>query len=216
LYFYNHSILYLPDTLQPQLSHLQTFRKFVPAGAVGYCYHLWLENAFFLKITRPRRTKLGDYRYTSESGHQISVNNSLNPYAFLITYLHEVAHLLTFSRYRRKVKPHGKEWKKAFQALMAPMVEQGVFPAEVLLPLRQYLADPKASSCSDPQLVAALRTFDRQPAGHVLDELQTGERFRLSGRIFVKGDLRRTRVLCVEAATRRKYLVPAQAVVERL
>ncbi len=202
--------------MQPQLSHLQTFRKFVPAGAVGYCYHLWLENAFILKITRPRRTKLGDYRYTPESGHQISVNNSLNPYAFLITYLHEVAHLLTFSRYRRKVTPHGKEWKKAFQALMAPMVEGGVFPPEVLLPLRQYLADPKASSCSDPQLVAALRTFDQQPAGHVLDELQPGERFRLSGRIFVKGDLRRTRVLCVEAATRRKYLVPAQAVVERL
>ncbi len=202
--------------MQPILSHLQIFQKFVPAGAVSYCYHLWLEHAFTLKVTRPRSTKLGDYRYTTEGGHQISVNNSLNPYAFLITYLHEVAHLVTFSRYKRKVKPHGGEWKKAFQVLMAPMLEKDVFPAQLLFPLRQYLNNPKASSCTDTQLIAAIRAFDERTEGYVLGELQLGERFRLSGRIFVKGALRRTRVLCEEPATRRKYLVPAQAVVERV
>lgn len=202
--------------MQPKLSHLQIFQKFVPPGAVSYCYHLWLEHSFSLKITRPRSTKLGDYRYTTQGGHQISVNNSLNPYSFLITYLHEVAHLVTFSRYKRKVKPHGTEWKKAFQALMAPMLEKDVFPPELLSPLRQYLHNPKASSCTDPQLMAAIRTFDPRPEGHVLGELHAGEKFRLSGRIFVKGALRRTRILCEEPATHRKYLVPAQAVVERM
>jgi hypothetical protein len=46
--------------------------------------------------------------------------------------------------------------------------------------------------------------------------LQTGEKFRLSGRVFVKGTIRRTRVVCEEPATRKKYLVPSQAVVEKI
>lgn len=197
-------------------SHLQIFQKSVPAGAADYCHQLWQEHGFIFKITRHRSTKLGDYRYTPEKGHQISVNISLNPYAFLITYLHEVAHLVTFSRYKRKVKPHGAEWKKSFQNLMAPVANPAVFPGELLPALQRYLASPKASSCSDPQLVAAIRVFDTRPEGQVLSDLQTGEKFRLSGRVFVKGAIRRTRVVCEEPATRRKYLVPAQAVVERV
>jgi predicted SprT family Zn-dependent metalloprotease len=188
----------------------------VPAGAADYCHRLWLEYKFALRITRHRSTKLGDYRYSPEKGHQISVNNSLNLYAFLITYIHEVAHLVTFSRYKRKVKPHGPEWKKSFQTLMAPVANSAIFPEELLLPLQQYMASPKASSCSDPKLMAAIRTFDVRSEGQVLLKLQTGEKFRLSGRVFVKGTIRRTRVVCEEPATRKKYLVPSQAVVEKI
>lgn len=50
------------------------------------------------KISKSRATKLGDYRHPFRGvGHKISVNNNLNAYAFLVTTVHEFAHLLTGS-----------------------------------------------------------------------------------------------------------------------
>ena len=67
------------------------------------------------KISKNRATKLGDYRHPfKNNGHKISVNNNLNSYAFLVTTVHEFAHLLTWNEYKNKVKPHGNEWKNNF------------------------------------------------------------------------------------------------------
>ena len=60
------------------------------------------------KVSRSRDTKYGDYRHPYQGkGHRISVNYNLNPYAFLVTTVHEFAHLLTWNEHQRKAKPHG-------------------------------------------------------------------------------------------------------------
>ncbi len=204
--------------MKSQTSYLQIFVRHVPAGAVSYCYNLWLEHNFLLKISEHRRTKLGDYRFLAKNGgtHQISVNGTLNPYAFLITYLHEVAHLVTFSGYKRQVKPHGSQWKKMFRELTLPVLNEEVFPRTILDALQRYLANPKASSCSDLQLMSALQTAGDDQSGKLLLDLTEGASFKLNGRIFIKGQIRRTRVVCEEPSTRKRYLVPVQAVVEEL
>ena len=53
--------------------------------------------------------------------YQITINNDLNKYRFLITLIHEMAHLVTFKDMPRS-KPHGKEWKINFQRLMLPFL----------------------------------------------------------------------------------------------
>lgn len=189
------------------------FKKYLPDAAVEYCYQLWQQHGFDFKITKARSSKFGDYRF-SDSRHRITVNGDLNPYAFLVTYLHEVAHLITFSKYKRKVEPHGKEWKKSFREVAQPVLSLSVFPADVLQALQQYLINPKASSCTDPILFQALHQFDTQTDKVLLANLSEGAVFSLNGRAFRKGETRRTRVLCEEVKSRKKYLVHTQALVE--
>ena len=196
---------------------IEVFQRFLPEKSVLYCWQLWQEHSFNLKIKRKRNSKLGDYRYDPKNkSHSISVNNDLNPYSFLITYLHEIAHMVAFQNFSRKILPHGKEWKNEFKKLMLPMLRENIFPPEIQTALMQYMSNPKASSCSDVHLMQVLRKFD-QPDGMVqLALLKTGEPFRLHNRDFIKEDLRRTRVLCKEIRSGKKFLISKIAIVKPL
>ncbi|MFP4090699.1 MAG: SprT-like domain-containing protein [Cyclobacteriaceae bacterium] len=189
--------------------------RFVSVPAQAYCLELWQKYPFHFVVTRRRISKLGDYRYQSTSkAHQISVNGSLNPHAFLLTYIHEVAHLLAFTRHGFRIAPHGKEWKGCFQELMAPVLNSHVFPEDVLLPLQNYMRNPKAASGSDQQLTLALQQYDRQDGLQSLTEIAVGQHFRFRQAVFIKEEVRRTRALCKEMKSGRRYLVSLAARVE--
>ena len=80
-----------PNTLDPVLAYLQH-------------YHV------HLTVAKERKSILGDYRHrTHAKNHRISVNGNLNKYAFLITLLHELAHLLAFENFGNRIAPHGRE-----------------------------------------------------------------------------------------------------------
>lgn len=190
-------------------------QKFLPESSIHYCYTLWQQHDFTFKIKNKRASKLGDYRFDPKlKRHTITVNNDLNPYSFLITYIHEVAHLVTFNEYKRRVKPHGQEWKNNFRQLMLPVMTDQVFPDKVLRKLAQYLRNPKASSCNDHQLMSALQEYDVNRSGVSLSEISPGELFRFRHRLFRKEALRRTRYVCCEMKTQRKYLISKVAEVE--
>jgi len=194
----------------------QALDKFMPIEAMDYCYELWVNDPFHLKIKKERVSKLGDYRYNpTTKTHSISVNNNLNPYAFLITYLHEIAHLKTFKEFKRSVKPHGKEWKNNFKRLVLPVLNNEVFPEKVLRPLVAYMKNPKAASCSDHKLLAALSQFDFKPKT-LLSEVKSGDVFVLGNKKFKKGALRRTRYVCLDVDSGKRYLVSRSASVDTI
>lgn len=189
----------------------------IPPSAVDYCYKLWVDHNFNFRIKSKRKTKLGDYRFDPRSRtHSISVNNDLNPYSFLITYIHEVAHLITFKEFGRKVLPHGNEWKNTFKMTMLPILNNSVFPEDILRKIASYLINPKASSCNDHSLTKALSKYDLQATGILLEELPIGKAFRLGNKNFKKESLRRTRFLCEDIDSGKKYLVSKSALVEEL
>ena len=189
--------------------------KYIPEHSVDYCHQLWLEHNFRFVIKKKRKTKLGDYRYDPKlKRHSISVNNDLNPYSFLITYLHEVAHLIAFKKYGRKAAPHGQEWKNAFKMIMLPVLNDKVFPEDVLRKAASYLKNPKASSCNDHALTKVLSKYDKKQDGVILEELPLGQSFTLGSRKFKKDVLRRTRFLCEEIESGKKYLVSKSALVQ--
>ncbi len=183
-------------------------RKYLPEAAVDKVYDMLREHQAHLKISRKRTSKLGDYRSPHKgNGHQITVNHDLNPYAFLITLVHELAHLLTWERYRNRVRAHGEEWKTAFRELMDPFMEMGIFPPDIRQALQRYLRKSYASSGSDLNLSRALREYDasREPS---LEDLEEGSIFRLSnGRTFKKGPRVRKRYRCLCIDNNRIYLV---------
>lgn len=161
------------------------------------------------KISRSRNSKFGDYRAPHQGrGHRISVNHNLNPYAFLITTVHEFAHLLTYNQWKHHVKPHGEEWKNNFKKMMLPFFQMQIFPRDIESAVASYLKNPAASSCSDAHLFKTLRSYDEKDASVVsIDQLAPNQVFAIStGRVFKKISKNRTRYRCVEVDTGKIYL----------
>lgn len=194
----------------------EILQQHLPASALDYCYGLWLRYQFDFVATRPRRTRLGDFRAETGKRDKITVNQNLNPYNFLITYLHEVAHLEVFRSYKRRQPPHGKAWQQHFRALLVPVTNQQVFPASVLVPLLDYARAPKASTGSHLPLIQALKAID-QPQDNLLmvSDLAEGTLFELDQKIFIRSTMRRTRVVCIEQNTQKRYTVPAHVLVQK-
>jgi SprT protein len=189
--------------------------KHVPAGAVAYCLALWDAHPFKFKLRKTRQTKVGDFICRTGQAPEITVNHDLHPFLFLITYVHEVAHLDVHRQYPRSADPHGGEWKKAFIARLRPLMTTEIFPVTLLRQLSLHMENPKASTFSDSDLTEALRAFDpKWKSATLLSEIPEGSLFGLRGRWFKKGRLQRTRFVCHEVKTKRKFLVPADFPVE--
>lgn len=185
-------------------------RKYLPQGSELYAADLMEKHKIQLRIKNPRLTKLGDYRPpTSENSHRISINRDLNRFAFLITFMHEVAHLLNFENSGPRVPPHGIEWKREFQMVSGPIVKQNILPNDVHAALNRYLKNPKASSCTDAQLVRTLRNYDEASEWVLVEEIPMGLIFETQdGRKFKKLEKMRTRFRCTELQSGKTYLVP--------
>jgi len=205
--------------------HKDLLYRFMPEAAVPYAYELWMKHSFFFKLSHGRKSKWGDYRLR-DGIHYISINKNLNKQAFLVTYMHEVAHLLVYHEYGlRRAKnarakqpaPHGKEWKDAFYNLMEPLLNHKVFSKEVLPPLIRYMQNPKASSGSDPALYKVLHASEELASDQMLlEDVRRGEHFLLNGLVFRKESTARTRALCYEVTHGRAYKINLLAKVKLL
>lgn len=195
----------------------QILLKYLPERAVPPVFDLLKDNNVYLKIVNERVTKHGDYRRLPNGQHQITVNSSLNKYRFLITTIHEIAHLLAFERFGRKIKPHGVEWKMTFQQLMLPFINPSIFPNQLLPIIARHFKNPKASSDTDAKLSLALRQFDEKTDKNYIFELPLGSIFRIyNGKIFKKGNRKVKRYECLELSSGKIYLFQPNAEVELL
>jgi hypothetical protein len=184
-------------------------KKYLPEGyEVGIAEKIFSHPVKF-KITKPRKTKLGDFRPgTKDRPHQITINGDLNKYQFLITTLHEFAHLKTFLDHGNSVKPHGIEWKKNFNALLEPIKRDTNIPQELRKALNKNDTKIKASSCTDPELFRVLKKFDEAKDQPIhLEDIGNNELFEFRTRVFKRGILKRTRYLCQEVNTKKQYLI---------
>lgn len=192
-----------------------TFSRFVPDSFVDYIVELTINAKVKFKIVPGRSTKLGDFRVRSEGEKPvISVNGNLNKYAFLITTLHELAHLNTYRKYGNRVAPHGLEWKNAFRELLEPVLLSKNLPNDIEKVLWNTFTNTKASSCSDIHLSRVLKKYDLPSDDISLEQIPAASHFSLNGRAFEKGLLRRSRYLCKELKSGKQYLIHALATVQ--
>lgn len=190
---------YLPDgSLEPVLDYLHRYK-------------------IHLTITRERNSILGDYRHAvHQKNHRISVNGNLNKYSFLVTLLHEIAHLLTFEQFGNRIAPHGKEWKNEYSKILALFLLKKIFPVDIEKALLKSLQNPSATSCGEEHLMRVLKRYDERKPGEVLiEDLQVGQLFKLKdGRVFCKGEKMRKRHKAVDIKTGALYLFSAVYEVE--
>jgi len=189
--------------------YTEVLRKYMPEPSLPYVLKCFSDYTFTLKISRARKTKMGDYSHPfKDEGHKITVNHDLNQYAFLITFIHELAHLTAYEKFRNKVAPHGKEWKDEFKQLMRPVLNTEVFPHDIIDKLNNYFVNPSASSCTDLNLYRALRKYDNLNGFELLENIPEHSTFSLSdGRTFLKGKKLRKRFYCRMVNTNKNYFI---------
>ncbi|WP_407528326.1 SprT-like domain-containing protein [Lacibacter sp. MH-610] len=198
---------------------LHALAAYMPKEALEPVLHYLHQYKIHLTITRERNSVLGDYRHAVDTkNHRISVNGNLNQYAFLVTLLHEIAHLLTFEQFGNRIAPHGKEWKNEYSKILARFLLKKVFPADVEKALLRSIQNPSATSCGEEHLIRVLKNYDeRKPHEVLVEELTTGQLFKLKdGRVFQKGEKLRKRHKAVDVKTGAVYLFSGVYEVERV
>lgn len=200
-------------------SPLYALNSFLPDGSFDLVAQYLLKYKVHLTVTRDRKSILGNYRNKIfDKTHRISVNGGLNKYSFLITLLHELAHLLAFERFGHSILPHGKEWKKEYGNILSEFLPHKFFPANIEKILLATLQSPAASSCADTNLMRELKKYDHKKEGFAfVEELDEGKLFMIKGgRIFRKGLKIRTRYKCIEVANNKAWLFSGVYEVERV
>jgi SprT protein len=182
--------------------------NYLPPGASEKLLEYLHRYKVHLTITRNRKSILGDYRHaTGTDHHRISVNGGLNKYAFLITLIHEIGHLITFQQYGNRVNSHGKEWKQAYRTVLEDFMRLKLFPPDLHQALSKSLHDLPASSCSDVNLTRVLKNYDVMDKTVLVENIMEGSPFKTSdGRIFKRGRQIRKRIECNELRTGKLFL----------
>ncbi len=183
----------------------KTLEKYIPQKAISLVIYLIKEHKINLKIVNQRQTKHGDFRTFPNGQTQITVNNNLNEYQFLLTLVHEIAHHVTHKKFGR-VQPHGKEWKMIFQHLMLPFLQPEIYPREILPYLANYFKNPKASTDTDAKLSLALRGGMAENGKSFIFEIPNGSIFSFKNTVYKRGNKRRTRYECLNLSNKQVYL----------
>jgi len=200
--------------MQANQRYKEIISRYVPESAVDFVFQYILDKKIFLRISKERKTKLGDYRPPIQNpNHKISINYNLNKYAFLITFVHELAHLFVWEKHNNSVAPHGIEWQNEFQQLMTPLIKKQVFPNDIEKYLLNHLEKGFASSSSDIALLRILNKYNKTK-NIVLEELKDGECFAVAdGRRFIKQNRIKKRFRCLCLSNNRVYSISPMATV---
>jgi hypothetical protein len=193
---------------------LEGLKPFLPENSLEPIVN-WLNGKkVLIRITRGRRTKLGDYRPPQKDPyHRISVNGDLNPYEFLMTLTHEIAHLAVWETYGRRAKPHGKAWKAQFSSMLNSLLNHGIFPLEMQPLVMKQVSKPMANSQGHTELVRVFRDDKERAKDIFLEDLPLGALFSLGSHKFQKQEKLRKWYRCIRLDNKRPYRISPVAIV---
>jgi SprT protein len=165
---------------------------------------------FHLKITKPRDTKFGDYRPSyQQKKQQITINGNLDRYSFLITLLHELAHLYVQEKLTKKHLPHGPEWKNTFSQLLRVAVNHDLFPPEAADRIKHFYIEKQLfTQTSRNKIQTALDLSLGKIPAIKLEHIPVEKKVLLdNGMTVVKIKQLRTRCLCRCLDDNRMYYI---------
>tara|TARA_Y200000002_G_scaffold41553_1_gene30209 strand:- start:1626 stop:2282 length:657 start_codon:yes stop_codon:yes gene_type:complete len=192
---------------QHHKSLMEHFLKLIPEKSKKKVVNLLHLEPVIIKVAKKRISKHGDFRKKANGDFFITINESTNPYRFLITLLHEIAHYIVYKKYLNTSKPHGPEWKLAYRKILLPFLNNQIFPDQICRCLAHYIKNPKASTDRDLNLFMALRQYDKKENGSLILEIEKGQIFRIKdGRKFIKLKKRRKLYECRDMNSNRIFL----------
>lgn len=196
---------------------MQHLLSLIPESSKSQIEKLLQNSNVSIKITKKRITKHGDFRRYINGTSLITINNTSNPYRFLITLLHELAHFKVSQLYPYRTKPHGLEWKSIYREILIPFLNPDIFPEPICGLLANHIKNPKASTDRDFKLIIALQQYDPPSSKTLIYQLKDGKHFALENdRVFVKLKKRRTLFECKEKSTGKIYLFSPHSEVKQI
>lgn len=192
---------------------IQSLEKYLPQNTLQYL-RIWFSDYYIhIKVTRNRNSKLGDYRKLPDNSHEITVNSTLTPQLFFFVLTHELAHLIAFEKYGRRISPHGNEWKQTFRNMLLESLE--IYDEDLKPIIVKFSKSPKANFMASPDLVRYFHTEKQDDSLHFIEELQKGEFFIYRNEKYLLEGLIKKNYLCKNLATGRKYSFKPLARVEK-
>jgi hypothetical protein len=182
--------------------------ELIPEASHELVKPLIFEKHLNIKIVKVRKTKHGDFKKLRNGSNQITLNHINNKYRFLITLIHELAHFKVYKNIKKRVNPHGFEWKNTYKLLMLPFLNNKIFPNDILSKLATHIKNPSASTDSDTNLVVALNKYDYFNDNKIfLNDLSEDCLFEFDqGKVFLVKRKLRKRYICKELSSGREYL----------
>jgi SprT protein len=192
---------------------IQSLEKYLPQDTLQYL-KIWFSDYYIhIKITRNRNSKLGDYRKLPDNSHEITINSTLVPQLFFFVLTHELAHLIAFEKYGRRISPHGNEWKDTFRKMLLESLE--VYDEDLKPIIVKFSKSPKANFMASPDLVKYFHIETQDDSLQFIEELQKGDFFIYRNEKYLLEGLIKKNYLCKNLATGRKYSFKPLARIEK-
>ena len=199
---------------------LDILNNYIPKPAVQIVTDIINNYKIHLIISKERSRTIGNYRHPGiYKNHRISINQNLNQYEFLITFIHELAHLLCYEQYHNKVDAHGKEWKNIYSNLLIKFTQLSIFPNDIEFCLQKTIKNPAATANGELELIQTLKKYNLNDGNTVfIEQLSENAIFKLKNKptLFKKGPLRRKYYVCEDIKTKKKYLIHSICEVENI
>lgn len=196
---------------------LSALEAYLPPKTYRHVEKYLQDYSVILTITRERTSVFGNYQWSArERRHRISVNGNLNKFAFLITLLHEFAHMITYQNYGARIAPHGRQWKSVYSDILYWFISKKVFPEDIESELMNTVNNPAASSCTEDSLLRVLRRYDPvKPGFFLVEEIPENSVFRLkNGKTYLRMQKARKRIICKDLSSRKLFYFSPVAEVE--
>ncbi|MDR1181603.1 MAG: SprT-like domain-containing protein [Bacteroidales bacterium] len=184
-------------------------QSYIPLESVDEICDTFALYPIKIRVVKPRKRVQGSYRRPKPSAeyHLITINSDLNRYTFLITLLHEIAHLQAWEN--NKTLTHGKDWRLCFIALIKQYLSLDVFPQDVHYALEKHLENIKSSDFQDIFLSKTLQKYDAKPSTILdlilLEDVPENAVFLYAGKKMEKQSLLRKYYLCRDLKTNKLY-----------
>jgi hypothetical protein len=184
-------------------------QSYIPVESVDEICNILALYPLKIKIVNPRKRIQGSYRRPrfSTECHIITINRDLNPYTFLITLLHEIAHMQAWVKNR--TLRHGTDWKLCFTNLIKQFLSLNVFPEDIQCALKKHLQNIKSSEFLDIFLSKTLQKYDAEPSTAQnlipLEDVPKNTVFLYGDKKMEKQSLMRKYYLCRDLKTNKLY-----------
>ncbi|REC56711.1 transcription elongation protein SprT [Chryseobacterium piscium] len=182
---------------------IQSLEKYLPQNTLFYL-RKWFSNHYIhIKVTKNRNSKLGDYRKLRDNSHEITINSTLAPQLFFFVLTHELAHLIAFEKFGRRIAPHGNEWKHTFREMLLESTD--AYEEDLKAIIIKFSRSPKANFMASPDLVKYFHIENQNDGEVFIEKLSKGENFIYQDQKYLLEGLIKKNYLCMNLATGRKY-----------
>ncbi|KQR95266.1 transcription elongation protein SprT [Chryseobacterium sp. Leaf180] len=182
---------------------VNTLERYLPEDTLPFLKKWFEDHTIHIKITKNRNSKLGDYRKLRDLSHEITINSTLAPQLFFFVLTHELAHLLAFEKFGRRIAAHGREWKITFRSMLLESID--VYDNELKSIILKFAKSPKANFMSSPDLVKFFRPEMEDDLMVYIENIEKGSKFLYREEAYVLEGLIKKNYLCMHLSTGRKY-----------